>query len=112
MLAGAIVSWLGNAVYFAGLSPFPGLDLTPFAFTVSGMLVAWGIFRHQFLNIMPVVYDWLFFSMGDSVIILNAQVRIVDVNPAAPRLLQDYLQRAQTKGKDLEQGKRRFFLIP
>ena len=78
----------GNAVYLLKLNPFPYLDLTPFAFTVAGLLWAWGLFHFQLLDIIPVARDAVIESMSDAVLMLDAQNRIVDINPAAARVLK------------------------
>jgi len=87
LLIGALVPWVGNALYVSGLSPFPHLDLTPFAFTLSCLAVAWGLFYFQLLDIVPVARDAIIEGMSDGVIVLDAQDRIVDLNPAAGRII-------------------------
>lgn len=87
IMMGALVPWAGNAVYVFDLSPVSHLDLTPFAFTVTGMALAWGLFRYQLLDIMPVAHDLVFKGMNDGAIVVNAQDRVVDINPAAQRIL-------------------------
>jgi len=86
LLIGALAPWTGNVLYVSGLSPIPCLDLTPFAFTFTGLAVAWGLFRFQLLEIVPVARDAVIESMGDAVIVLDMQNRVVDFNPAAQRL--------------------------
>ncbi len=78
----------GNAVYLLKLNPFPHLDLTPFAFTVAGLLWAWGLFHFQLLDIVPVARDAVLESMSDAVLVLDAHSRIVDVNPAALQIVR------------------------
>jgi len=78
----------GNAVYLLKLNPFPHLDLTPFAFTVAGVLWAWGLFHFQLLDIVPVARDAVIESMSDAVLVLDAHGRIVDINPAAQQILR------------------------
>jgi PAS domain S-box-containing protein len=87
LLLGASAPWVGNALYIFDLSPWPGLDLTPFAFTFSGLVFAWGLFRWHLLDIGPVARDAVIESMSDGVIVLDAHGRIVDLNPAAQRIL-------------------------
>ena len=87
MLIGALAPWVGNALYVFGLSPFPHLDLTPFAFTLTGLLVTWGLFRFRLLDIVPVARDAVIESMGDGVMVLDTQNRIVDLNPPAQRII-------------------------
>lgn len=86
LLAGALVPWAGNITYIAGASPVAGLDLTPLAFTVSGMLYGTAILRHQLLDLIPVARDTLIERMEDGVVV-DHEGRIVDLNPAACQLL-------------------------
>ncbi len=87
LLIGLLAPWAGNALYLSGLSPFPHLDLTPLSFTVTGLALAWGLFRFQLLDIVPVARDKVIDSMGDAVIVLDAQARVVDLNAAAARII-------------------------
>ncbi|MEE9617992.1 MAG: histidine kinase N-terminal 7TM domain-containing protein [Anaerolineae bacterium] len=86
LLIGTLAPWVGNVLYVSGLSPISHLDLTPFAFTFTGLAVAWGLSRFQLLGIVPVARDAVVESMGDAVIVLDMQNRIADLNPAAQRL--------------------------
>jgi signal transduction histidine kinase len=85
LVAGAAVPWVGNAAYLSRLLP-PGVDPTPLAFAASGLCLAWGMFRYQLFELVPVARDLLFDCMTDAVLVLDANRRIVDVNPAALRL--------------------------
>ena len=79
--------WLGNAIYLSGRSPIPGLDLTPLAFTLSALVIGWSIIRYRLFEVVPIARDTLIENMDDAVLVLDLQDRIVDVNPAARRLL-------------------------
>jgi hypothetical protein len=48
-----------NLISLAGFSPFPGLDLTPFVFTLSGILIMIGLFRFHLLEIVPIAHSQL-----------------------------------------------------
>jgi len=87
LLIAVLAPWGGNLLYLSGLNPFGYLDLTPFAFTLSGLALAWGIFHLRLLDIVPVARDTVIESMSDGVIVLDGQGRIVDLNPAAARLV-------------------------
>lgn len=87
ILVGALAPWAINIAYMAGLRPFAYLDLTPFAFTVTGLAVAWGLFRYHLLDIVPVARDKVLESMSDGMLVLDMQARIVDANPAVLQLL-------------------------
>jgi PAS domain S-box-containing protein len=94
LLAGAAIPWVVNAAYLAGYRPFPSLDLTPIAFALTGLMMALGIFRFQMLNIVPVARDTLIESINDGVLVLDARNRVVDINPAACRMIGWSAERA------------------
>ena len=87
LLVGVVVPLLLNAVYLADLFPDPGVDPTPFAFFITGLVSAWSLFKFRFLNIMPVAHTALFNNMGGGIIVLDAENRIIETNPAANELL-------------------------
>jgi PAS domain S-box-containing protein len=86
LLIAVVAPWVGNALTIFGLTPFPKLDLTPFAFTVTGVAMASSLFLFRLLDIIPVAREAVIESMSDAVIVLDEQNRIVDLNPAAQRL--------------------------
>lgn len=83
MLIGAFIPWIANALTIFRLSPFVGLDLTPFAFTITGLMLFWSLFRFHLFDIAPIARDIVFESMSDAVLVLDAQNRIVDINRTA-----------------------------
>ncbi|MDQ1300461.1 MAG: hypothetical protein QG637_379 [Chloroflexota bacterium] len=84
---GTLMPWLGNATYVLGLTPIPGLDITPMAFALAGVVYGWAIFRLEFLQLTPTARATLLEKMSDGVLVLDATGRVVDANPAAQRLL-------------------------
>jgi PAS domain S-box-containing protein len=86
LIAGALFPWVGNAVYMLKLGPV-GLDLTPLGFTAGGLFVGYSLFRYKLLDIVPVAHGVLIDSIADSIIVLDAENRILELNPAARRLL-------------------------
>lgn len=87
LIIAVLVPWVSNAVAIFGLSPVPHLDLTPLAFTVTGLAFAWSLFRYRLLDITPVARNAVIESMSDAVIVLDSNHRITDLNPAAQRIL-------------------------
>jgi PAS domain S-box-containing protein len=83
-LAGMFVPWIANALYVFKLTY---VDLTPLAFTASGLAAAWGLFRYQLLEVVPIARYTVMEGMDDGVIVLDAQGRIVDINPFAQQLI-------------------------
>lgn len=77
---------ISNLSYILDLNPFPGFDLTPISFSLTGLALAWALTRFQLLDLAPVARDALIENLGDGVIVLDSQTRIVDVNPAARQM--------------------------
>ncbi len=87
LLVSTLAPWVGNAVYVLGASPIPNLDPTPFAFLVAGLGVSVALFRYRFLDLVPVARASVVEGMGDGVIVADPGGRIVDLNPAAERMI-------------------------
>ncbi|MBI1814025.1 MAG: PAS domain-containing protein [Deltaproteobacteria bacterium] len=79
----------------------PGVDLTPIAVVGSVSLFALSTFRFGLLDVMPVARSLLLAQLDDGVIVLDPALRVVDLNPAAERLLG--LQHGWTPGRPAEQ---------
>ena len=87
LLTSIVIPFAFNAIYIFGWSPVEGLDLSPLAFILCGLLIAFGIFRLRLLDLVPVARDALFEALSEGVIVLDAQDRVVDINPAAREIL-------------------------
>jgi diguanylate cyclase (GGDEF)-like protein len=87
LVVGALAPWAANLLYVTGLSPAPGLELTPLALVLSGVFLTLGIARFRLLDLMPVARDALIETMAEGMLVLDEHGRIVDLNPAAQRLL-------------------------
>jgi len=87
LLIGAVIALLGNLVHLFGFSLLAGLDVTPIAFALSGVAIAFGLFKLRLLDIVPVAHDAVIACMSEGVIVLDNQDRTVDINPAAQRML-------------------------
>jgi PAS domain S-box-containing protein len=87
LLVGLLVPWIFSAIYILPISPFPGLDLPPIGFAITGLLVMGGMRRFQLLDVVPVARHFLVESMADGLLVLDAWDRVVDVNPTARALL-------------------------
>jgi diguanylate cyclase (GGDEF)-like protein len=87
LLLAALAPWTANGLTLMGLTPFARLDLTPLAFTLTAVALAWAISRYRLLEIVPVDRGYVIQGMDEGVIVLDPQNRVVDLNPAAERIL-------------------------
>lgn len=88
ILIGALLPWAVNALMLVNIAPLPDLDLTPIAFTLTGIVFAYGVRQYRMLDILPVAQDALIEQMVDGVIVLDAQDRLVEINPAGQKILR------------------------
>ena len=79
--------WLNSIIFILGLSPLPNADNTPFAFSATALIIAYALLRYRLLDVVPIARHVLVENMSDGVLVLDAQNRIVDINPAAQNLL-------------------------
>lgn len=82
----ASIPILFNMGYVFRIMPFPEYDLTPVAFLAAGIILAIGILRYQLFSAVPVAYSRVFSMAGDGMMVVDAQNRILDLNPAAERI--------------------------
>ncbi len=86
---------IGTALPIMGIIIFLALgikfgnqrDTSPLMFTLSNIIIAWGIFRYRLFNIIPVAREILFENMNNALIILDENDRILDTNSAARSIL-------------------------
>ncbi|MDO8688802.1 MAG: histidine kinase N-terminal 7TM domain-containing protein [Dehalococcoidia bacterium] len=87
LLIAALVPWIGNGLYLAHLEPFPKLDLTPLAFTISSLCIAWGLSGLRLGDIASVSRRSAIDGMSDAFLVLDPAGAIMVANPAARNLL-------------------------
>ncbi len=87
VLAGGFFPWIVSIIYVAGKSPVPGLDLTPFSITLSGILAAYAILNSHFLDLVPVARETLVEILPDGILVLDSHDRIQDINEAAKSII-------------------------
>ena len=87
LMISACAPWLGNILYLSGAMPLQGLDPTPHSFTVTGLIFALDLLYLRLLYLVPVARARSFEAMGDGVMVVDDKMRILDLNPAAARLL-------------------------
>jgi signal transduction histidine kinase/PAS domain-containing protein len=89
LLLSALVPWVANFLFIVGIKPFAVVDPTPLAFAITGVVFFWALSRLQLLEaIMPIAHDVILQSMADGVIILDTQLRVIELNPAAQNILK------------------------
>jgi diguanylate cyclase (GGDEF)-like protein/PAS domain S-box-containing protein len=86
LLVGVLVSLAIN-VLNTFLPSFGWGNVMPLGLSLSGMIFAWGLYRYQLLDMVPVARDLLIESMIDGLIVIDSQGRIADINAAAREMI-------------------------
>jgi len=91
LLITVFAPWVGNVVYLTGNSPVPNFDPTPFMFLVSGGAGIAALTQFELLDSVPVssriARETVIERMDDGVVVVDAEDRIVDINPQAESML-------------------------
>ena len=87
-LVGILIPWVGDMTYVVFLREAGNLDVAPVLFTLSGLVMAVGLFRYRLLDLMPVARSKLVEMTEDAWIVLDINDRLVDLNPAAAVILR------------------------
>jgi PAS domain S-box-containing protein len=101
LIVSLVVPYAFNLLYNLDVGPFGRVDLTPFAFTASCLVLVWGLFRFRLLAIRPVARSLVFETITEAVVVLDPLRRLVDANPPAERLLG--LSLADAVGRPLDE---------
>lgn len=63
-----------------------GLDVTPLSIALAGMVHYYVMFRQGLLRLLPVARDLVVEHVGDAILVMDTDDRVVDVNSAARKL--------------------------
>ncbi len=72
-----------NYLSQGGLTPVPGINMTPILLWIPAILYTVALFRYQFLDIVPIARSRLIEAMSKPVLVLNTEGRVIYMNPAA-----------------------------
>ncbi len=84
LLVAILAPLLGNALFVTDTTP---ADLTPVAFAVSGLALAWSIRGFEFMDLAPVARSTVVEDVNLGVIVVDREGRVVDRNSAAEAVL-------------------------
>lgn len=86
ILAVSAVLYGSFLFYLSGYPLFPNLkylDLNPLFYTLWGFAISFAILRYRLFDLVPVARETLIEILGDAVLVLDDQFRLVDANPKA-----------------------------
>jgi diguanylate cyclase (GGDEF)-like protein/PAS domain S-box-containing protein len=86
VLLGILFPWVGSLLYLSS-TILPNIDITPFLFAPTVLLLAWGIQRYHLLGILPMAPSMILHRLNDGVIVVDSRKRIIYLNAMAEQLL-------------------------
>ncbi len=92
LLVSLLFPWLANLLHVLRVPPVQVVDPTPFAFSLTGLGLAWGLFGFRLLDLKPLERKQVFESLQDGFLVLDRRDRLIDFNPAAQEILLKPLQ--------------------
>jgi|GEM_PF-486338 len=87
LLVGALTPSLWTILYFFGITLVPYFEPAPLAFPLINPAVMFILLYVKMIDIVPVARELIIDSMNDSIIVLDSQNRVVDMNTAAQQLM-------------------------
>jgi signal transduction histidine kinase len=88
LTATVLLPILANVLHNLNVGPFGRVELTPFLFVLTGLVLVWGIFRFRLLDLAPIARSSVFETIQDGVLVLDPYRRVVNLNPAGERALR------------------------
>jgi HTH-type transcriptional regulator, bacterioopsin transcriptional activator and related proteins len=86
VVAGSLFPLATNALLITRVAP-PQFDPMPLGMAISAGLLWWGALRHRMLDLVPLARNVLVDSLGDAMLAIDVQGRVIDANPEMLRLL-------------------------
>ncbi len=87
IIMAGLIPGISNIFYLSSNHPLSIIDLTSLSFAVSGAIIIWILYYHRFLDIKPIARDTIIENMRDGIIVVDLKDRIVDINPAAEKII-------------------------
>lgn len=91
LFLGSCVPLVLNLLYLLEFRQL-SVDLTPSGFALSGVLVAWALFRDSFLRREPVSLQHLLHQLPDAVLLLDLEGKVLEANRAATELFGAHIK--------------------
>ncbi|MCY1722743.1 ATP-binding protein [Prolixibacteraceae bacterium Z1-6] len=83
LLIASLIPILANVIYVSKINPFTGFDWTTVSFVLTGIIIAFGIYRYKMFELVPLAKKKLLDTMSEGVIVINNKGLLEDINPAA-----------------------------
>jgi len=90
ILIGALIPWSVNVIYLLGLRPYKHLDLTPYAFILTSIVIGFSLLKFKLFDVVPLAREKVIEGIREGILVLDSQGRVVDLNAPMKKFLQQY----------------------
>jgi PAS domain S-box-containing protein len=87
ILIGAVLPIISHSLMVSGLYPSEIMDVTPYMLFLTGVIYTLVIFRFRYIDVVPEARIALIENIPDSILVLNEKNSIIDINPAATKII-------------------------
>lgn len=91
IVIGAFIPWVVNILYLFDFRPYKHIDLTPYAFLTTCLVIGFGLLQLGLFDIIPVARDKIIEDLSEGVLVLDTQNRAVDLNSKFKQLVKEGL---------------------
>ena len=82
LIIASLIPVIANLMYIFNINPVPGFDWTTVSFVLTGLIIAFGIFRYKIFELVPFAREILLDTMNEGVLVINTNGIIEEANPA------------------------------
>lgn len=93
ILFGTFIPWTANFLYLIGYRPYGHIDLTPYAFIASSIVIGFGLLRLQLFDLAPIARGRVLESMREGILVLDPQLRVTDLNAMMEEMFRRFKQK-------------------
>jgi PAS domain S-box-containing protein len=90
IIIGAFIPWIFNFIYLLGIRPFGHIDLTPYAFIITSIVIGIGLLRFSLFDLIPIAREKIIENMREGMLILDSKGRVIDANKKIQKILEPF----------------------
>lgn len=87
LILAALIPWIVNISYLFNIRPLGHIDLTPYAFSITCLVMSFGLIQLKLFDIIPVARDKIIEELQDGILVLDNMDRIVDINTQLKKII-------------------------
>jgi len=82
VIFGASIPWFTNILFLFNFKPLEYLDLTPFSFIITGVIISIGLLRFKLFEVLPFAREKIIEEMTEGILIVDSIYHVIDSNPS------------------------------